>query len=260
MSIQPQTIKRLFAKSNNQCAMPKCPAPIVIGDTVVGDICHIKARSKKGPRFDASLTAVEKDSFGNLILLCKTCHKLIDSDPEVYPPEWLTEIKEFHENNGPPELTPAIARGAELLMASIKKESRATAVSRGGVAVAVGRDNNAPIHIHVPKTPAPVKSKYPPNSIGADTNLVGYIEYLLELAYKYWQSVPDMDHGRIGNKIKRKFRLGKRTRYHLGVQRFANLVDFIVGEILLPSPAGKRHLRQGTKVCRSFDEWRHGDM
>jgi hypothetical protein len=72
MSYSEVTIKRLFARSQNQCAMPKCSAPLIIGETVVGEICHIRARSKKGPRFDATLSAAQRDEFPNLLLLCST--------------------------------------------------------------------------------------------------------------------------------------------------------------------------------------------
>ena len=112
--------------------------------------------------------------------------------------------------------------------------------------------------MNVPKSEKTPKSKYPPNSIGYDANLGGYIDYLFGLGLEYWENVPTMPPGRIGTKIKKKFGLKTRTRLHLGVQRFQDLVDFIVEEILKPSPAGKRHLRQGTKLCRTFDEWRHG--
>jgi hypothetical protein len=46
-------IKRLFARSGNRCAYPKCPTEIVQGDTVVGRMCHIKAAKENGPRYDA---------------------------------------------------------------------------------------------------------------------------------------------------------------------------------------------------------------
>lgn len=61
---------------------------------------------------------------------------------------------------------------------------------------------------------------------------------------------------RIGTAIKRKFRLKKRTRSHLSAERFNDLVCFL-HEKLAETPAGKRHLRNGTKMCRTFEEFRH---
>jgi hypothetical protein len=102
--------------------------------------------------------------------------------------------------------------------------------------------------------------KYAANSIGADANLVNYIDYLFGLAIDYWKGVEAMNAGRLGKKIKTKFRLKLRTRNHLSVERFEVLVEFIIEELLKPSPAGKRHLRQGTKLCRTFEEFRSGSM
>jgi hypothetical protein len=114
------------------------------------------------------------------------------------------------------------------------------------------------IHPSAPKPPP--KSKYPANSIGADANLVLYIDYLFGLAIEYWEGVEDMNPGRLGKKIKQKFKLKLRTRNYLSVERFDQLVDFIIDDLLKPSPAGKRHLRQGTKLCRTFEEFRSGPM
>lgn len=69
-----------------------------------------------------------------------------------------------------------------------------------------------------------------------------------------------MNPGRLGRKIKTRFRLKQRTRNHLTVDRFNELVDFLIKDLLEPSPVGKRHRRNGTKLCRTFEEWRTGPM
>jgi hypothetical protein len=261
MSYSDVTIKRLFTRSQNQCAMPKCTSPILIGSTVVGEICHIRARRKNGPRFDPLLTSAQRDEYPNLILLCATCHKRVDSEPHTFTVDLLAEIKEFHEAKGDLEVTPEIKRQSAILFQHLAPKRKVTAKTSGsGVAVAVGGDNHGKIIINQAAPKKAPKSKYPANSIGADANLSGYIEYLMELAYKYWESVAAMTPGRIGRKIKTEFRLGKRTRLHLGVQRFQDLVDFIINKVLAPSPVGKRHGREGTKLCRTFEEWRNGPM
>jgi hypothetical protein len=232
MSYSDLTIKRLFVKSQNQCAMSQCNSPILIGDTVVGEICHIRARRKNGPRYDPSLTLKQRNDFSNLILLCGTCHKRVDASPAIFTAELLTDLK------------------------AIQSKTKTTAtVSGSGVAVSIGRDNFGKITIQQSSTNKQQNSKYPNNSIGADANFSGYIEYLVDLANQYWAGVQNMSPGRIGSKIKRKFRLGKRTRLHLGVQRFDELVKFLISEILTPSPVGKKHTRNGTRLCRSFEEW-----
>ena len=46
------TVKRLFAVSGNRCAFPGCTLPLVdqASSEVLGEICHIQARSPNGPR------------------------------------------------------------------------------------------------------------------------------------------------------------------------------------------------------------------
>lgn len=257
MSYTEVTIKRLFARSQNQCAMPKCSAPIIIGETVVGEICHIRARSKNGPRFDEALTAAQRDEFPNLLLLCSTCHKLVDSKPATYTTELLTEIKEIHEKQGPVEISPEIAKTATILFQHLAPKGGIKATATGsGINVVVGRDNRGTINIKQAPQPKAPKSKYPANSIGADANLGGYVDYLFDRAIDYWKGVEAMNPGRLGRKIKTRFRLGaKRTRLHLGVQHFHELVDFIITDMLANSPVGKRHRRNGTKLCATFEEW-----
>jgi len=74
MSIKETTIKRLFGMSRISAPMPDCPNPLVIGNVVVGEICHIRAKRKGGARYGASMTAVQREEFDNLLLLCGTCH------------------------------------------------------------------------------------------------------------------------------------------------------------------------------------------
>ena len=73
------TIKRLFAVSGNRCAFPGCTLPLVDPDsgTVLGEICHIKARSPEGSRYDLTQTEVERHAFDNLLL--ETPLQILDS-------------------------------------------------------------------------------------------------------------------------------------------------------------------------------------
>lgn len=238
--------------------MPQCSAPIVLNDIPVGEICHIKARSKKGPRCDASLTQAEKDDYPNLLLLCRTCHKLVDSDETTYTSELLTNIKELHEKGGGLEITPQVSREAEALFQAAAGTRSVSAKSNGGgISVAVGDHNKGNITI-TQKAPRKSEfSRYPQNSIGADANLAGYIDYLFGLAVEYWSGVEAMNPGRLGKKIKVRFSLKSRTRHHLAVERFPDLVDFIITQMLRPSPVGRRHERNGTKLYSTFEEWRY---
>jgi hypothetical protein len=279
MAIKDTTMKRLFGKSRNQCAMPDCRSPLIIGDVVVGEICHIRARRKGGPRYDASLTAEQRNEFPNLILLCGTCHKLVDANPAEYTAEWLQVVKQTHERQTPEplELSQVDARQALLIldkhMAQTMKPKKTTedttvqgntqaSASHGGIAVAIAGSNKGNISIKIPSAKPP-GSNYPANSIGADANMTNYIEYLCDLYVKFMRPIePDENSGwaKLGKHIKTKFHLKKRTRNHLSAERFLDLVDYLVNEKLALTPVGQKHLREGKKLCRTFEEFRHGEM
>jgi len=93
------TVKRLFAVSGNRCAFPGCALPLVdeASGKVTGRICHIKADSPGGPRYDPEQHNKERHGFANLVLMCPLHHDVIDSDVETYAVERLLEIKAQHE-------------------------------------------------------------------------------------------------------------------------------------------------------------------
>jgi hypothetical protein len=61
------------------------------------EIAHIKGEKPSSARYDANMTDDERNAYHNLILLCPTCHKLIDDQPNTYTVEGLHRIKEEHE-------------------------------------------------------------------------------------------------------------------------------------------------------------------
>lgn len=98
-----RTLKILFANSGNQCAHPNCTNPIIVSPTessrnhVLGQICHIYAINRDGPRGKDGLTEEELKSPDNLILFCPTHHSIIDGQYETYPAELLKQWKQQHE-------------------------------------------------------------------------------------------------------------------------------------------------------------------
>lgn len=260
MPITPTTIKRLFARSGNRCALPSCAAILVDGERVVAEMCHIRARRKNGPRFDPTLSATERDGFDNLLILCPTCHTLVDKDLKMYPSGALQQIKARHEQQGAVELTPTVTAAALKIFARLHECPTASARNRS-IAVSISGDNHGPIKI-TQNNGSIGNRGYTANSIGGDANLANYIEYLCGLWVDYTKGIyPDEDQrwAFIGTKIKRKFRLKKRTRGHLSAERFWDLVRFLDHE-LSSTPVGRKHIKNKTKLCRSFHEFRHGAM
>ncbi|QIB74976.1 HNH endonuclease [Halogeometricum borinquense] len=106
MSIKRSTLKKLWAASGNQCGYPGCDETVVNIEEgiVVAEICHIRAQSSGGPRYDPDMNEEEVDEYSNLILLCPTHHTYIDKNPGEYPPEKLKRWKEEQESESSPEL------------------------------------------------------------------------------------------------------------------------------------------------------------
>lgn len=122
-------IKQLFALSGNQCAYPKCTTAMVEGDSIIGEICHIRAARPNGPRHDPEQSAVDRHAHDNLILLCGRHHKVVDDDPEAYTVERLLKIKADHASCAAALPSDQVDRGARLLI----NQSVTSANQSGGI-------------------------------------------------------------------------------------------------------------------------------
>ncbi|WP_375209297.1 hypothetical protein [Hyphomonas jannaschiana] len=94
-------IKLLFARSGNQCAFPKCRAPMAINNTLLGEICHIKGSKPGSARHDPNQLDSERHAYNNLILLCPNHHTVIDDDEDAYTVDRLALMKSNHEGKTP---------------------------------------------------------------------------------------------------------------------------------------------------------------
>ena len=66
---------------------------------LIGEICHIEALASGGPRYSSEKASEKTAGIDNLILLCPTHHRLIDSQPFIYTADWLRRAKQIHERN-----------------------------------------------------------------------------------------------------------------------------------------------------------------
>lgn len=102
MGVKPSTQRDLAIFSGNICAFPGCVAPIydTEHDGFVGEVCHIKAKSPGGPRYDPNQTDEERNGFDNQLLMCQPHHSIVDNPANltVFTVEVLQEYKRNHES------------------------------------------------------------------------------------------------------------------------------------------------------------------
>lgn len=103
MSISPHSLKLLWGKAGAHCSFPDCRRELVAdatdldGEVILGEIAHIVAQSKSGPRGENSPPGGDIDGYGNLLLVCEEHHRLIDGQPHTYTVPKLVQMKEDHE-------------------------------------------------------------------------------------------------------------------------------------------------------------------
>ncbi|WP_413163934.1 Shedu anti-phage system protein SduA domain-containing protein [Aeromonas salmonicida] len=92
--------RQLVAISGSCCTLEGCRRNLAIGDdSFIGETAMIETVIPNTPRYNPNLTSVELTSLDNLILLCPTCHCLIDRQPEIYSADWLKKSKKKHLDN-----------------------------------------------------------------------------------------------------------------------------------------------------------------
>lgn len=113
------TIKRLYAKSGNQCSFPGCTEEFFRNDNSqnISEICHIEAANEQGQRYNPKSTDEERRSYSNLILLCHT-HHAYTNDVEIYTVDGLKKMKDEHEQKVTQHMT---EKKPELLALAISK-------------------------------------------------------------------------------------------------------------------------------------------
>lgn len=217
------TVKRLFALSQNRCPFPNCGIPLVEDSgTIMGIVCHIKARSRGGPRYDPQQTEQERHSFSNLILLCVRHSKLIDSEPNRYTAAWLAEIK---QRSMPPEsieLSRSDADKAELLLKSYRS-IQITGIRHVTV-------NNAATvqasNVLVKNHKKSVKVLPPSNSLASDLSRRNYVKHLIDRYQEFAKTQPGRQfrYAAIYAKIRKRY--GAKWDF-VPIHQFDDLASFL---------------------------------
>ncbi len=237
------TLKRLFAKSYNQCAFSKCDLPIAEDSgTITGIICHIKARSKGGPRYDAKQSEEDRHSFSNLVLMCSRHSKIIDTDPKLYTVEWLHERKNIHEREGWIEFPSRHRSTPEHLLENYRL-----------VYIEAYKD----VIIHKPQKVVFPRNRspkiIPEGVIAGNSDKRGYIMYLVKRYHEFARhDRTDYNYTVLHGLILRDF--GKKID-HISLDLFNKLAEYLQGLIDNDTRAGNRNKREGIRSYRSFEEY-----
>jgi len=99
------TREALFMLSRGKCYEPDCGARVmrcIDGQwRTNAHVAHIRGLNKTSARFDESMTPEERNSFGNLLLLCKPHHDQVDSKAleDKFPKEILISWKTTREGD-----------------------------------------------------------------------------------------------------------------------------------------------------------------
>jgi len=99
--IPTETKLRLFSEATGHCQRPECLRPLfpaeMGGDKHIAEMAHVIPHGDTGPRhIERPVGVFQADSFENLILLCPSCHTIVDKDPEGYTRATLLGWKSNH--------------------------------------------------------------------------------------------------------------------------------------------------------------------
>lgn len=94
------TRRRLWASSGGFCQKPDCNNLLLLevgkARFHIAEIAHICAANDDGPRANVGLSEAERGAFENLILLCPTCHTIVDKAPDEFPDTTVLDWKRTH--------------------------------------------------------------------------------------------------------------------------------------------------------------------
>lgn len=101
MAVSTKNQKIVCAESAGMCAICKKKLiETIAGDTkeLLGEIAHIEGENTGSKRYNLNQSDKDRNSPGNLILLCPNDHTLIDRDDVTYTVEAIKGVKESHLN------------------------------------------------------------------------------------------------------------------------------------------------------------------
>ncbi len=101
-NVKPTIEKCLWGMTAGRCEFQGCNTylgehSVTKAEGNFGEKAHVEAVSEGGARYKELMPNEELNSSDNIMILCPTCHKLIDEHPEEYTVDVLKEMKRTHE-------------------------------------------------------------------------------------------------------------------------------------------------------------------
>lgn len=254
----PSTIKRLFFEAGRRCAFPGCAVRLVDkSGAIIGEICHMRARNARGPRYDPGQSEAERQGYDNLLLLCPTHHRTIDSQPEVFSVTLLQDMKAQAEAEHSEPERPEDAFFAAALLAKLGD----TIITENTGNIAINSPGAVQTGTLVLKTTSSKTKILPPaESIGADGDRRRYVKYLIDRYIQFAKAGPGratpFKPAVIYASIKREF--GSQWEL-VSLARFADLCVYLQDRIGKTS-LGKINAAKGQALFSNFEEYlrKHG--
>ena len=248
-----KTIRRLFAMSGNACAFPECSSPLVApSGTIAGEICHIRAKSPGGPRFDPAQAEADRHGYENLILLCGEHHRVVDAEDRIYTADVLARIKMSHEQRCGRAERDSDGIFAQLLLNAMWRVEANN--NSGNVVVASpGAVVGGVINI---RTGGRRPTFHPAEgTIGASGDESRYVQYLIKRYNEFASKEPSrstkFNYGAIGKNIESKFRAPWQA---VSLEWFPDLCIFLQGRISRTRIA-KFNAAKGDRSYSTFEEF-----
>jgi hypothetical protein len=125
----------IWGRASARCSDPNCRRVLtfrpdeVADPSLIGEVCHIRAKSPGGPRYDEHYPEEFRETYDNLLLMCRIHHKIVDDHPEIFSIEKLRAIKAEHEGWVDSQLSEnekdarAVREKYSVLLAAIEKQA-----------------------------------------------------------------------------------------------------------------------------------------
>jgi hypothetical protein len=182
------------------------------------------------------------DTYANWILLCPTCHKIVDNQPEKYPAETLLSIKQEHELWVKAQLDEEMSK-----VSFAELEAAATALSKGNFSESTDFQVIPP-ELKITKNSLTQQSRtYIVMGLSRSSEVERFLATMAQIVD------PDFPE-RLKNGFKQKYR--ELSKVSSGDELFMNMLEFanLCGSDFRQQAAGLAIMTHLFHICEIFEK------